>query len=145
MDHGDRFAAEVERLAAGRTLTEVDRSAVEAVAGLTMRVAEARRVLDAEGITVEVRGELKEHPAVGVEKKCSQEIRGGLSSARICLGSRRCRLRRVGSLSRGSCSRPGGRWSVWRFLGCRSLDCRPSLMGMPPVVMLRWRSPGFVG
>lgn len=76
MDHGDRFAAEVERLAAGRTLTEVDRSAVEAVAGLTMRVAEARRVLDAEGITVEVRGELKEHPAVGVEKKCSQEIRG---------------------------------------------------------------------
>ena len=76
MDHGDRFAAEVERLAAGRPLTEADKSAVEAVAGLTMRVAEARRVLDAEGITIEVRGELKEHPAVGVEKKCSQEIRG---------------------------------------------------------------------
>ena len=76
MDHDDRFAAEVERLAAGRPLTEVDKSAVEAVAGLTMRVAEARRVLEAEGITVDVRGELKEHPAVGVEKKCSQEIRG---------------------------------------------------------------------
>ena len=76
MDRDDRFAAEVERLAAGRPLTEVDRSAVEAVAGLTMRVAEARRVLAAEGITIEVRGELKEHPAVGVEKKCSQEIRG---------------------------------------------------------------------
>ena len=76
MDHDDRFAAEVERLAAGRPLTPVDKSAVEAVAGLTMRVAEARRVLEAEGITVDVRGELKEHPAVGVEKKCSQEIRG---------------------------------------------------------------------
>lgn len=76
MDRDDRLAAEVERLAAGRPLTEVDKSAVEAVAGLTMRVAEARRVLEAEGITIEVRGELKEHPAVGVEKKCSQEIRG---------------------------------------------------------------------
>lgn len=76
MDRDDRFAAEVERLAAGRPLAEVDKSAVEAVAGLTMRVAEARRVLEAEGITIEVRGELKEHPAVGVEKKCSQEIRG---------------------------------------------------------------------
>ena len=76
MDRDDRFADEVERLAAGRTLTAVDRAAVNAVAGLTMRVAEARRVLEAEGITVDVRGELKEHPAVGVEKKCSQEIRG---------------------------------------------------------------------
>ena len=76
MDHDDRFAAEVDHLAAGRSLTAVDKSAVEAVAGLTMRVAEARRVLEAEGITIEVRGELKEHPAVGVEKKCSQEIRG---------------------------------------------------------------------
>lgn len=76
MDRDDRFAAEVERLTAGRPLTAADKSAVEAVAGLTMRVAEARRVLDAEGITIEVRGELKEHPAVGVEKKCSQEIRG---------------------------------------------------------------------
>lgn len=76
MVQDDRFAAEVERLAAGRPLTAADKSAVEAVAGLTMRVAEARRVLEAEGITIEVRGELKEHPAVGVEKKCSQEIRG---------------------------------------------------------------------
>ena len=76
MDRDDQFAAEVERLTAGRPLTAVDKSAVEAVAGLTMRVAEARRVLEAEGITIEVRGELKEHPAVGVEKKCSQEIRG---------------------------------------------------------------------
>ena len=76
MDRDDQFVAEVERLAAGRQLTAVDMSAVEAVAGLTMRVAEARRVLEAEGITIEVRGELKEHPAVGVEKKCSQEIRG---------------------------------------------------------------------
>lgn len=76
MDRDDRFTAEVERLTQGRTLTEIDKSAVEAVAGLTMRVAEARRVLAVEGITIEVRGELKEHPAVGVEKKCSQEIRG---------------------------------------------------------------------
>lgn len=73
----EAFVAEVERLADGRVLSPADRSAVEAVAGLTMRVVQARRVLEVEGITVEdASGVLKEHPAVGVEKKASQEIRG---------------------------------------------------------------------
>lgn len=77
MDSHEAFGNEVQRLSNGRDLTPFDRSAIEAVAGLVLRIEEARRRIADEGLTVlDKDGVPKEHPAVGVEKRASQELRG---------------------------------------------------------------------
>ena len=71
------FGSVVDGIVAGRTLNPFDVQVVETVAGLILQIEAARRVLDSEGIVLaDDRGGTVEHPAVGVEKKCSQELRG---------------------------------------------------------------------
>lgn len=71
------FQSTVEGIISGRNLNPFDLQTVETVAGLIMQIEASRRVLDAEGIVLEDgMGKTVEHPAVSVEKKCSQELRG---------------------------------------------------------------------
>lgn len=71
------FDDEVEALRAGRDLNHFDLAAVETVAGLILRVREAQEAIQREGTIVDDgKGFPVEHPALSVEKRASQEIRG---------------------------------------------------------------------
>ncbi|WKD60910.1 hypothetical protein CCICO_04365 [Corynebacterium ciconiae DSM 44920] len=72
----ERLNEEYERLRGGRDLNPVDVSAVLAVAGLSLRVKDAQRMIAAEGIMLERSDGMVEHPALMVEKRASAEIRG---------------------------------------------------------------------
>lgn len=68
---------EVERLRDGRELTPFDLSVMETVAGLNLRLIDARARIDAEGTIIEdSHGFPVEHPALAIEKRASAEIRG---------------------------------------------------------------------
>lgn len=68
------YAAEVERLSEGRTLTPADRAAIDRFAALEVTAERARQEMDAEGITF-LDGEIpRPHPAVTIEQKASQEL-----------------------------------------------------------------------
>ena len=71
------FDDEVEALRAGRDLNHFDLAAVETVAGLILRVREAQEAIQREGTIVDDgKGFPVEHPALVIEKRASQEIRG---------------------------------------------------------------------
>lgn len=73
----DELDQEVRRLTGGRDLNAADRASIEAVAGLHLRIQQAREVIDQDGITIrDQNGVLKEHPAVAVERRASAELRG---------------------------------------------------------------------
>lgn len=83
------FRSEFERLKAGRNLNEVDSEAVKAVAGLTVRIRDARDLLDNEGVVTSTdRGVLIEHPAAKVERMASAEIRGWVKDRPDLFGER---------------------------------------------------------
>lgn len=72
---------EVARLTDGRVLNPMDQSCVETVASWMVQLAEARRRITEEGVTIlDAADVLKEHPAVAIEKKASQEIRGWVAA-----------------------------------------------------------------
>lgn len=85
----DELAQEAKRIADGRTLNEFDQSAVEAVAGLTLRLEGARAAIGRDGMfVVDVKGDLVEHPAVMVEKRASAELRGWVKDRPDLFGQR---------------------------------------------------------
>lgn len=83
-----RFEGEVERLVDGRDLNPFDVRAVEAVAGLVLRVMDARALIVAEGLVVDSPKGRVEHPAVQIEKRASQEIRGWVDMRPDLFGAR---------------------------------------------------------
>lgn len=72
----ERLRDEAERIRAGRELNHFDMSAVETVAGLVLRVLDAQAIIAEEGAVIVEGGQQVEHPAVVVERRASQEIRG---------------------------------------------------------------------
>lgn len=69
--------AEYERIRDDRDLSPFDQSAVEAVAGLLIRLRDAQEAISREGTIVDDgKGFPVEHPALLVEKRASAEIRG---------------------------------------------------------------------
>lgn len=72
-----RIDDEADRLADGRVLSPFDREALETVAGLTLRVRDAREQVEREGLIIDDgKGFPVEHPALLIEKRASQELRG---------------------------------------------------------------------
>ncbi|TQE43583.1 terminase [Corynebacterium phoceense] len=72
-----RLSAEAERIRAGRELSEFDLSVVETVAGLTLRLQDAREAIEREGTIIDDgKGFPVEHPALMIEKRASAELRG---------------------------------------------------------------------
>lgn len=72
-----RLDDEVERLRDGRDLSPFDLSVMQTVAGLNLRLIDARARIEAEGTIIEdSHGFPVEHPALAIEKRVSAEIRG---------------------------------------------------------------------
>lgn len=72
-----RLSAEYDRLCSGRDLSEFDQSVVETVAGLTLRLKDAREAIEREGTIIDDgKGFPVEHPALLIEKRASAELRG---------------------------------------------------------------------
>lgn len=72
-----RIDAEAERIRAGRDLSPFDMEAVQTVAGLTIRVRDAREQVERDGAIIDDgHGGVMEHPVIMVEKRASQELRG---------------------------------------------------------------------
>lgn len=72
-----RIDKEFERLRDGRPLSPFDREVLFTVAGLVLRVRDARDAVEREGqIIDDGKGFPIEHPALVIEKRASQEIRG---------------------------------------------------------------------
>lgn len=86
---GSKFQAEVDRLTDGRTLNEFDKSAVETVAGLNMRLVDARSAIAEEGLIIDDgKGFPIEHPALIIEKRASAELRGWVKDRPDLFGER---------------------------------------------------------
>lgn len=72
-----RIDDEFEHLRDGRPLSPFDREVLFTVAGLVLRVRDARDAVEREGqIIDDGKGFPIEHPALVIEKRASQEIRG---------------------------------------------------------------------
>lgn len=72
-----RLEDEVERIRDGREMTPFDESVLEAVAGLLLRLQDARARIADEGTIIEdSHGFPVEHPALAIEKRASAEVRG---------------------------------------------------------------------
>lgn len=72
-----RIDDEFESLRDGRSLSPFDREVLFTVAGLVLRVRDARDAVEREGqIIDDGKGFPIEHPALVIEKRASQEIRG---------------------------------------------------------------------
>ncbi|MDT9411319.1 terminase [Corynebacterium rouxii] len=85
-----RIDDEFERLCGGRDLNAFDREAVMAVAGLTVKVRDARDAVEREGLIIDDgRGFPVEHPALVIEKRCSAEIRGWVKDRPDLFGERK--------------------------------------------------------
>lgn len=85
----ERLQDEVERLTDGRSLNQFDKSAVEAVAGLNLRLVDARKSISAEGMVIDDgKGFPIEHPALLIEKRASAEIRGWVKDRPDLFGQR---------------------------------------------------------
>lgn len=84
-----RLRDEVDRLTDGRTLNEFDKSAVEAVAGLNLRLVDARGSIASEGLIIDDgKGFPIEHPALLIEKRASAELRGWVKDRPDLFGER---------------------------------------------------------
>ena len=71
------FKDELERLRDGRSLSPFDEEALSTVAGLVVRLKEARSAIESEGMIIDDgKGFPIEHPALIIEKRASQEMRG---------------------------------------------------------------------
>nr|WP_282441361.1 P27 family phage terminase small subunit [Corynebacterium pygosceleis] len=73
-----------------------DLAAVEAVAGLNLRIRDARRAIESEGTMIDSGNGLPvEHPALAVEKRASQEIRGWVQARPDLFGERKGSARKL--------------------------------------------------
>ncbi|MGX7906654.1 P27 family phage terminase small subunit [Corynebacterium propinquum] len=84
-----RIDDEFERLRDGRQLSPFDREVLFTVAGLVLRVRDARDAVEREGqIIDDGKGFPIEHPALVIEKRASQEIRGWVKDHPNLFGQR---------------------------------------------------------
>lgn len=81
---------EIDRLADGRELNSFDQEAVATVAGLTLRLREARDAVEREGMIIDDgKGFPIEHPALIIEKRASAEVRGWVKDRPDLFGERK--------------------------------------------------------
>lgn len=91
----DRLTEMAEKLRAGRELNEFDEQAVLAVAGLYLRLQDAQRAIANEGTIVDDgKGMPIEHPALVIEKRASQEIRGWVKDRPDLFGEQKQKTQR---------------------------------------------------
>lgn len=95
---------EVDRLRDGRELNPFDLSVMETVAGLTLRLKDARARIAAEGTIIEdSHGFPVEHPALAIEKRASMELRGWVGQRPDLFGP----AKRSSGAGRGGAGRGG--------------------------------------
>lgn len=94
-----RVDDEFESLRDGRSLSPFDREVLFTVAGLVLRGRDARDAVEREGAIIDDgKGFPIEHPALVIEKRASQEIRGWVKDHPNLFGAN-SRARREGSSS----------------------------------------------